>query len=269
MRSYAQLMEEAKLPAEELAALRAKRKADPNDPNYVKPRPADKGQLIYLDPRTHLPLDPQPTPEALAEQRREVEEKRKAAEKGMREWMDNYKKERAEARRENLGCVQCSYFSRFGRCTRAGGECLYAHDAEKVAICQKFLHGVCDDAACPLSHVLAAERLPTCRLFLQGVCVTPDCAFAHVHHGAGTDVCEAFSKGGYCAAGAACAKRHELTCELAAAGGGPCPLGELCKLRRPRPKPEPSDADAPPPDAKPPPVVWSNSPSTRPQFPSA
>ena len=89
------------------------------------------------------------------------------------------------------------------------------------------------------------------------------------HHGAGTDVCEAFSKGGYCAAGAACAKRHELTCELAAAGGGPCPLGELCKLRRPRPKPEPSDADAPPPDAKPPPVVWSNSPSTRPQFPSA
>ena len=178
------------------------------------------------------------------------------------------KKERAEARRENLGCVQCSYFSRFGCCTRAGGECLYAHDAEKVAICQKYLHGVCDDAACPLSHVLAAERLPTCRLFLQGVCVTPDCAFAHVHHGAGTDVCEAFSKGGYCAAGAACAKRHELTCELAAAAGGPCPLGELCKLRRPRPKPEPSDADAPPPDAKPPPVVWSNSPSTRPQFPS-
>ena len=57
--------------------------------------------------------------------------------------------------------------------------------------------------------------------------------------------------------------------KVAAGGGGPCPLGELCKLRRPRPKPEPSDADAPPPDAKPPPVVWSNSPSTRPQFPSA
>eukprot|EP00966_Prymnesium_polylepis_P294175 6794096-Prymnesium_polylepis.1 len=68
----------------------------------------------------------------------------------------------------------------------------------KVAICQRFLHGCCDDAACPLSHEPAAERMPTCRLFLRGTCTDVACPFVHVHLGPAAAPCASFSRCGYC-----------------------------------------------------------------------
>eukprot|EP00964_Phaeocystis_antarctica_P009283 scaffold5034_cov30-Phaeocystis_antarctica.AAC.1 len=35
---------------------------------------------------------------------------------------------KVEARQLAAAGVQCSYFSKFGRCCRTGGECLYDHD---------------------------------------------------------------------------------------------------------------------------------------------
>ena len=73
--------------------------------------------------------------------------------------------------------VQCSYFSKYGRCCRAGGECLYEHDPDKIAICLDYLHDQCSDEACPLSHEPTPQRMPVCRLFLLGLCVAPSCRY--------------------------------------------------------------------------------------------
>ena len=140
---------------------------------------------------------------------------------------------KAEARQLAAAGVQCSYFSKYGRCCRTGGECLYAHDPEKLAICLGFLHGECADDACPLSHDPSPQRMPVCRLFLLGLCVAPSCRYTHVHLGTATPLCDAFARCGWCAAGDGCERRHERWCETYSERGE-CSLGEQCRLSRHR-----------------------------------
>lgn len=40
----------------------------------------------------------------------------------------------------------CQFFTRFGKCNKSSGKCPYMHDPAKVAICTKFLRGVCSDS---------------------------------------------------------------------------------------------------------------------------
>ena len=140
---------------------------------------------------------------------------------------------KAEARQLAAAGVQCSYFSKYGRCCRTGGECLYDHDPEKIAICLGYLHGQCADEACPLSHDPTPQRMPVCRLFLLGLCVAPSCRYTHVHLGTATPLCDAFARCGWCAAGDACERRHERFCE-SYSERGECSLGEQCRLSRHR-----------------------------------
>jgi len=110
--------------------------------------------------------------------------------------------------------------------------------------------------------------MPECRLFLRGLCVDPACAFTHVHFGSAVRACEDFSRCGYCAAGAACARRHEMACDERAASGT-CALGDACKLRRPRlPHAPERAAAAPPPAAARPLAGGASSTSIRPQLDS-
>jgi hypothetical protein len=46
----------------------------------------------------------------------------------------------------------CQFFTRFGECKKSGGNCPYIHDRAKVAICTKFLKGLCSNASCKLTH---------------------------------------------------------------------------------------------------------------------
>ena len=46
----------------------------------------------------------------------------------------------------------CQFFTRFGECKKSGGKCPYIHDRAKVAICTKFLKGLCSNTSCKLTH---------------------------------------------------------------------------------------------------------------------
>lgn len=46
----------------------------------------------------------------------------------------------------------CQFFTRFGKCNKEGGKCPYIHDTSKVAVCTKFLNGLCSNASCKLTH---------------------------------------------------------------------------------------------------------------------
>jgi len=46
----------------------------------------------------------------------------------------------------------CLSFCRTGRCRKPPGACLLRHDADKVAVCVRWLSNACSDACCPLTH---------------------------------------------------------------------------------------------------------------------
>lgn len=46
----------------------------------------------------------------------------------------------------------CQFFTRFGKCNKNGGKCPYIHDPTKIAICTKFLRGLCSNTNCKLTH---------------------------------------------------------------------------------------------------------------------
>jgi hypothetical protein len=46
----------------------------------------------------------------------------------------------------------CLPFCRSGRCRKPAGQCPLRHDADKVAVCHRWLKGACTDADCPLTH---------------------------------------------------------------------------------------------------------------------
>lgn len=94
----------------------------------------------------------------------------------------------------------CQFFTRFGKCNKEDGKCPYIHDPTKIAICTKFLKGLCSSPNCKLTHKVnnicshtllnplliwiyfltrlsiscyflfqvIPERMPDCSYFLQG-----------------------------------------------------------------------------------------------------
>jgi hypothetical protein len=46
----------------------------------------------------------------------------------------------------------CQFFTRFGKCNKDDGKCPYVHDPSKIAVCTKFLNGLCANANCKLTH---------------------------------------------------------------------------------------------------------------------
>jgi len=56
----------------------------------------------------------------------------------------------------------CQFFTRFGKCNKNSGKCPYIHDPGKVAICTKFLRGVCTDANCKLTHQVRNAFIGMC-----------------------------------------------------------------------------------------------------------
>jgi hypothetical protein len=62
----------------------------------------------------------------------------------------------------------CQFFTRFGKCNKDDGKCPYVHDPSKIAVCTKFLNGLCANANCKLTHKVIPERMPDCSYYLQG-----------------------------------------------------------------------------------------------------
>ncbi|XP_056852423.1 uncharacterized protein At1g21580-like isoform X2 [Raphanus sativus] len=122
----------------------------------------------------------------------------------------------------------CQFFTRFGKCNKDDGKCPYVHDCSKIAVCTKFLNGLCANANCKLTHKVIPERMPDCSYFLQGLCNNEACPYRHVHVNPSAAICDGFLKG-YCSDGDECRKKHSYTCPVFEATGS-CSQGSKCKL---------------------------------------
>ncbi|KAG6626185.1 hypothetical protein CIPAW_15G030900 [Carya illinoinensis] len=126
----------------------------------------------------------------------------------------------------------CQFFTRFGKCNKDDGKCPYIHDSSKIAVCTKFLNGLCSNPNCKLTHKVIPERMPDCSFFLQGLCNNRSCPYRHVNVNPKASTCEGFLKG-YCADGNECRKKHSYVCPVFEATGT-CPEGSKCKLHHPK-----------------------------------
>ncbi|KAL5148606.1 Zinc finger CCCH domain-containing protein 7 [Glycine soja] len=126
----------------------------------------------------------------------------------------------------------CQFFTRFGKCNKDGGKCPYIHDPSKIAVCTKFLNGLCSTPNCKLTHKVIPERMPDCSYFLQGLCSNRNCPYRHVNVNPKASICEGFLKG-YCADGNECRKKHSYVCPTFEATGT-CTQGTGCKLHHPK-----------------------------------
>ncbi|XP_057441812.1 uncharacterized protein LOC130733602 isoform X2 [Lotus japonicus] len=126
----------------------------------------------------------------------------------------------------------CQFFTRFGKCNKDGGKCPYIHDPSKVAVCTKFLNGLCSTPNCKLTHKVIQERMPDCSYFFQGLCTNRNCPYRHVNVNPKASICEGFLKG-YCADGNECLKKHSYVCPTFEATGT-CVQGTKCKLHHPK-----------------------------------
>ncbi|KAL0795156.1 hypothetical protein Bca101_066533 [Brassica carinata] len=126
----------------------------------------------------------------------------------------------------------CQFFTRFGKCNKDDGKCPYVHDPSKVAVCTKFLNGLCANENCKLTHKVIPERMPDCSYFLQGLCNNEACPYRHVHVNPSAAICDGFLKG-YCSDGDECRKKHSYTCPDFEATGS-CSQGSKCKLHHPK-----------------------------------
>ncbi|KAJ7965496.1 Zinc finger, CCCH-type [Quillaja saponaria] len=126
----------------------------------------------------------------------------------------------------------CQFFTRFGKCNKDDGKCLYLHDPSKIAVCTKFLNGLCFNPSCKLTHKVIPERMPDCSFFLQGLCTNRNCPYRHVNVNPKASTCEGFLRG-YCADGNECRKKHSYVCPTFEATGT-CPQGTNCKLHHPK-----------------------------------
>ncbi|KAH9757233.1 hypothetical protein KPL71_016319 [Citrus sinensis] len=126
----------------------------------------------------------------------------------------------------------CQFFTRFGKCNKDNGKCPYIHDPSKIAVCTKFLKGLCSNSDCKLTHKVIPERMPDCSYFLQGLCTNKNCPYRHVHVNPNASTCEGFLKG-YCADGDECRKKHSYVCPTFKATGS-CALGAKCRLHHPK-----------------------------------
>eukprot|EP00002_Diphylleia_rotans_P004728 TRINITY_DN1361_c0_g1_i6.p1 TRINITY_DN1361_c0_g1~~TRINITY_DN1361_c0_g1_i6.p1 ORF type:complete len:275 (+),score=48.87 TRINITY_DN1361_c0_g1_i6:426-1250(+) len=87
----------------------------------------------------------------------------------------------------------CIFYTRFGRCTD-GDQCKYMHDPAKIAVCRKFLKGLCTEKSCPLSHKVDREKMPVCIHYLKGICSNDPCPYRHVKVNPDAKACPAFLK---------------------------------------------------------------------------
>ncbi|XP_047182768.1 uncharacterized protein LOC124848982 isoform X2 [Vigna umbellata] len=126
----------------------------------------------------------------------------------------------------------CQFFTRFGKCKKDGGKCPYIHDPSKIAVCTKFLNGLCSTPNCKLTHQVIPERMPDCSYFLQGLCSNSNCPYRHVNVNPNASICEGFLRG-YCADGNECRKKHSYVCPTFEATGT-CTEGSKCKLHHPK-----------------------------------
>ncbi|KAI3767594.1 hypothetical protein L2E82_17839 [Cichorium intybus] len=126
----------------------------------------------------------------------------------------------------------CQFFTRFGKCNKDDGKCHYIHDSSKIAVCTKFLNGLCSNPDCKLTHKVMPERMQDCSYFLQGLCSNEHCPYRHVNVNSAASICEGFLKG-YCVDGNECRKKHTYACPVFEATGE-CSQGTKCKLHHPK-----------------------------------
>ncbi len=108
--------------------------------------------------------------------------------------------------------------------------CPYQHNAEKVAICPRFMNDECTSNPCLLSHQPTPERVPVCVHFSNGArCKRgTSCKYPHVKLSRKEGVCRDFAILGYCGRGLDCERQHIRECpDFATSGTCPNPR---CKL---------------------------------------
>ncbi|KAF9911652.1 hypothetical protein EC991_002770 [Linnemannia zychae] len=107
----------------------------------------------------------------------------------------------------------CKYYTRFGICSRGVG-CPFVHSRSHLAICKKFLRGVCPntEATCKLSHTPSPHTVPACVHFQRAACNKDDCIYAHVRTNPQAPICRPFATEGWCEAGITCKDRHVWVC---------------------------------------------------------
>ncbi|KAL8059575.1 hypothetical protein ABFX02_03G096800 [Erythranthe guttata] len=130
----------------------------------------------------------------------------------------------------------CQFFTRYGKCNKDDGKCLYIHDPSKIAVCTKFLSGSCSNLDCKLTHKVIPERMQDCSYFLKGSCSNENCPYRHVNVNPDWPVCRNFLRG-YCADGNECRKKHTYICSDFESTGI-CPRASTCKLHHPKQKVE-------------------------------
>ncbi|KAH8515825.1 hypothetical protein H0E87_004312 [Populus deltoides] len=52
----------------------------------------------------------------------------------------------------------CQFFTRFGKCNKDDGKCPFIHDSSKIAVCTKFLNGLCFNPDCKLTHKVSSQK---------------------------------------------------------------------------------------------------------------
>ncbi|KAK3835329.1 MAG: hypothetical protein JOS17DRAFT_681696 [Linnemannia elongata] len=107
----------------------------------------------------------------------------------------------------------CKYYTRFGICSRNIG-CPFVHSRSHLAICKKFLRGVCSntEATCKLSHTPSPHTVPACVHFQRAACNKDNCVYPHVRTNPQAPICRPFATEGWCEAGINCKDRHVWMC---------------------------------------------------------
>ncbi|KAI7740713.1 hypothetical protein M8C21_023524, partial [Ambrosia artemisiifolia] len=116
----------------------------------------------------------------------------------------------------------CQFFTRFGKCNKDDGKCPYIHDSSKIAVCTKFLKGLCSNPDCKLTHKVIPERMQDCSYFLQGLCSNNNCPY---RHGNQRELVNTIRT--------QCRKKHSYACPVFEATGA-CSQGTKCKLHHPK-----------------------------------
>ncbi|KAL3691160.1 hypothetical protein R1sor_004811 [Riccia sorocarpa] len=181
----------------------------------LTPRRSYIGGTTYLRVGNQLVRDPKAASQALASEKVR--------------WSLHYARSRGAKKQQ-----YCQFFTRFGKCNKENGKCIYIHDPDKVAVCTKFLKGACSDEPCPLTHKIIPERMPDCSYFLEGLCTNVTCPYRHVNVNPKAPYCDGFLRG-YCKDGDKCNKKHTYVCPTHAATGK-CPDQSTCKLHHPKRK---------------------------------
>lgn len=100
-----------------------------------------------------------------------------------------------------------------GQCPNKSG-CPFVHSRSHLAICKKFLRGICPltSNTCKLSHTPSPHTTPTCSHFQRAACNKDDCLYPHIRINPQAPICRPFATEGWCEAGIGCKNRHVWIC---------------------------------------------------------